>query len=167
MEALSIAGGILCDPKEGLGGTLPPHTRRASRMASDFSRGVCSSFTPSTKLNSVLFLLNSDDCMKQCYYTNSLFELQPTRVKSHFARTTEYSRTRNRKYQDVLESQSGGSCCPGVREAAMCKHACSDDNHDRLCRIKDQKAVQTTNEIGVEKSPYKSFWGFYSYFKAR
>lgn len=27
MEALSAAGGILCDPKEGLGGTLLPLTQ--------------------------------------------------------------------------------------------------------------------------------------------
>lgn len=84
-----------------------------------------------------------------------------------FARAVADSRDRVRKHQDVLESQGGGSCWPCVPEASMCKCTCSDDNHDRLCRIKVQKMAWTINEIGGEKSPYKSFLGFYSCFKAR
>lgn len=78
MEALSIAGGILCDPEEGLG-ALSPLTQGEPRAWLQLS---LVEFVVTSHLlqncNLVLSFKNSDDCMKQCYYTNSLFEMQPT-----------------------------------------------------------------------------------------
>jgi hypothetical protein len=61
----------------------------------------------------------------------------------------------------------GRSCFLVAAKACVCKYACSDDNSERLGRIKNQKRVQTINAIGGGKSPYKPFLGFYSYFKTR